>query len=1062
MKNIKSLAVILFFSGTSILAQEQSLKIFVKANSTENFISYKTNNPLTAELLVNRYKTDLGLSANAELRLSKKENDSQGFTHYRFQQYFNGVEVFGSQYLVHEKSNSLTSSNGKLTKGIEATIGSAISPNQAIQKAIAFIGAKQYMWQVNGNEQELKRIKNDANTTYFPTAKLVWFDKYFTQVGSQYQLAYKVEVFAQQPLVKKDVFVSATTGEILHSINKIHTTEVDGTAITKYAGTKSIKTDSVAVGQYRLREVSRGGGLETYNMQQGTNYGAAIDFTDTDNLWNNVNAQQDEAATDAHWSSEMTYDYYFTQHSRNSYDNAGTKLLSYVHYDIDYANAFWDGLRMTYGDGDGTTYTALTSLDVCGHEITHGVTEYTANLVYQNESGALNESFSDVFGTAIEFYGDPTNADWFIGEDFDVNGDGFRSMEDPNSKNDPDTYLGNFWEFTAADNGGVHTNSGVQNHWFYLLSVGGTGTNDNGYTYSLAGIGIDKAAAIAYRNLSVYLTQSSTYWDARLGSIQAAEDLYGACSNEVLETSKAWAAVGVGFAIEDNDLTLLSIESPFTACALTNAENVEIVIRNNGCVVDLPIGTNIPVSYQVDGGTIINETIVLANSFNADDSLTYTFTTSTDLSTIGNHTVSAWVKFSADAQPLNDSIIGYAVENKIQQNVDLALTEIVSPNSDCHLGANEPVIIKFQFLGCDSLSAGTNIDLVYELDGQPSISEPLVLPQTIYANDFVNYTFANSVNISSNGTHTLNVRTAYGADIYTSNDSINNHLIKNPYPVIQNQAVTFENVTAVLDTMILKNNVESDVLVSNVFAATGTKSLQFTGGDPINSGITPNLDTVGFWLHNIEFAAEAKFCVDATAWTSANMQFDLKQTMSKVYNLQFGQLVPEASSLRVVANGTQVSPNYRPTTESGDPFVLKQLSLSAYAGTEFEVVFETRMGFSKAADPTSGFPFLSQGDNAFVDNLIFSEFPVGVAENNPKPAFAIYPNPTDGFVTLQLKNTKNESVTIEVLNIVGEVVYSLTKNLSSVSIDLSSQPNGIYLLKVTTNEQQTVEKLIKQ
>lgn len=1062
MKNIKSLAAILFLSGTSILAQEQSLKIFVKANSTENFISYKTNNPLTAELLVNRYKTDLGLSANDELRVLKKENDAQGFAHYRYQQYSNGVEVFGSQYLVHEKNNSVSSSNGNLVKGLVANNTTTVNANQAIQKAIAFIGAKQYMWQINGNEQELKRIKNDANATYFPTAKLVWFDKYFTQVSGQYQLAYKVEVFAQQPLAKKDVFVSATTGEILHSINKIHTTEVDGTAITKYAGTKAIKTDSVAVGQYRLREVSRGGGLETYNMQQGTNYGAAIDFTDTDNLWNNVNAQQDEAATDAHWSSEMTYDYYFTQHSRNSYDNAGTKLLSYVHYDIDYANAFWDGLRMTYGDGDGTTYTALTSLDVCGHEITHGVTEYTANLVYQNESGALNESFSDVFGTAIEFYGDPTNADWLIGEDFDASGTGFRSMQDPNAQNDPDTYLGNFWEFTAADNGGVHTNSGVQNYWFYLLSVGGTGTNDNGYSYSLTGLGIDVAAAIAYRSLSVYLTQSSTYNDARLGSIQAAEDLYGACSNEVLETSKAWAAVGVGFAIEDNDLTILNIESPFTACALTNAENVTIVLRNNGCVVDLPAGTNILVSYRVDGGSVVNETIVLAGNFNAEDSLTYTFTALADLSVIGNHTVDAWVKYSADAQPLNDSIVGKVVENKIQQNVDLAIVEIVSPNSDCHFGANEQVELKFQFLGCDSLAAGTTIDLVYQHNGATPIIESLNLAQTIYANDFVNYTFTAPINLSANGTHTVNAWTAFAIDNMNGNDTINNHLVKHPYPVIQNQAVTFENATAVLDTMILKNNVESDILVSNVFAASGTKSLQFTGGDPINSGITPNLDTVGFWLHNIEFAAEAKFCVDATAWTSANMQFDLKQTMSKVYNLQFGQLVPEASSLRVVANGTQVSPNYRPTTESGDPFVLQQLSLSAYAGTEFEVVFETRMGFSKAADPTSGFPFLSQGDNAFVDNLIFSEFPVGVAENNPKPTVAIYPNPTDGLVTLQLKNTKNESATIEVVNIVGEVVYSLTKNLSSVSIDLSSQPNGIYLLKVTTNEQQTVEKLIKQ
>lgn len=172
-------------------------------------------------------------------------------------------------------------------------------------------------------------------------------------------------------------------------------------------------------------------------------------------------------------------------------------------------------------------------------------------------------------------------------------------------------------------------------------------------------------------------------------------------------------------------------------------------------------------------------------------------------------------------------------------------------------------------------------------------------------------------------------------------------------------------------------------------------------------------------------------------------------------------MVPEASSLRVVVNGVQVSPNYRPTTESSDPFTLKTLNLSAFVGTEFEVVFETRMGFSKAADPTSGFPFLSQGDNAFVDNIIFSEFPVGVEENNPKLATLIYPNPSNGKVTLQLNN-KNKIVTIEVLNVVGEVVYSLTKNWSKIDIDLSNQPNGIYLLKVMTNEQQTVEKIIKQ
>ena len=189
------------------------------------------------------------------------------------------------------------------------------------------------------------------------------FDKYFTKVGSNYQSVYKIEVYAKSPVSKQDVFVDAQTGAVLHAYNKIHTVEVTGTATTKYAGVQSIQTDSTAANSYRLREYARGGGIETYNMLQGTNYAAAVDFTDNDNIWNNVNTQQDEAATDAHWAAEMTYDYFMLEHGRNSYDNAGTVLLSYVHYDGNYSNAFWDGVRMTYGDGDGSTYTALTSLE---------------------------------------------------------------------------------------------------------------------------------------------------------------------------------------------------------------------------------------------------------------------------------------------------------------------------------------------------------------------------------------------------------------------------------------------------------------------------------------------------------------------------------------------------------------------------------------------------------------------------------------------------------------------------------------------------------------------------
>ena len=178
-------------------------------------------------------------------------------------------------------------------------------------------------------------------------------------------------------------------------------------------------------------------------------------------------------------------------------------------------------------------------------DFTHGLTSNTANLIYSAESGALNESFSDIFGTCVENYATPADWDWLIGED--LSSSPFRSMSDPNSHGDPDTYFGTNWaSLTGGDSGGVHTNSGVQNFWFYLLSEGGSGVNDNSDAYNVTGLGISTAAKIAFRSLTLYLIESSEFADARFYSIQAATDLYGACSPEVESTTNAWYAVGVG------------------------------------------------------------------------------------------------------------------------------------------------------------------------------------------------------------------------------------------------------------------------------------------------------------------------------------------------------------------------------------------------------------------------------------------------------------------------------------------------------------------------------------
>ncbi len=1064
LKNTLLLTAII--AAGSLFSQQKTLSEFVQTNKATNQFTFKSNNPLTANSLVTSHKTDLGLGTSDELNLMKSEEDQLGFTHFRFQQFHKGIEVYGTQYMVHEKQGALVSSNGKLVKAISANNTFSLSKSEAVQAAINYVNAKKYMWENEQEEALLQKIKNDVTATYFPKAEPIYFDKYFTEVGSNYVTAYKVEVYAKAPVSKQEVFIDAQTGKVLHAFNKLHTAEVTGSASTKYAGTQAIQTDSLSPSSFRLREYARGGGIETYNMQEGTDYTLAVDFTDADNVWNNVNTQQDEAATDAHWAAEMTYDYFLSKHGRDSYDDAGTILLSYVHYDASYSNAFWDGTRMSYGDGDGTQYSALTSLDVGGHEIAHGVTEYSANLIYQNESGALNESFSDIFGASIEFYADFANFDWFIGEDFDIGGNGFRSMSDPNSVGDPDTYLGANWEFGPADNGGVHTNSSVQNYWFYLLTVGGSGTNDNNDAYNVTGLGIDTAAAIAYRNLTVYLTQSSNFYDARDGAIQSAADLYGACSMAVIETSKAWAAVGVGFAIEDNDLSLLSLENPTTACGLSNTEPVTIKIRNNGCLVDLIAGNTIPVAFQVDAGPVVNETITLGATFAAGDTLTYTFTATADLSLVGAHTVSSWVKYGVDAQALNDSLLSVAVEHKLQQNYDLAMVDVLSPTSGCHLSNAENVAIAIQFLGCDSLIAGTTIDVEYKVNAAPVVNETITLANTIYAEDTLYYTFTATADLSANGTHTLDAWSAHTTDLFNTNDTITGLSIKHPYPLFDTDTVTFEDNVAVLDSTILWDNIESNASVSNASAASGTYALRLTGGDPLNAATTPDLDTANFWNNNIEFATTAKFCVDATGWTGVWMQFDLRQTSSKAYALQLGQPVLQSSSLRVVVNGSQIGGTYNPASEVSDPFTAQFADLSAYAGTQFEVVFESRMGFSETADPLSGFPFNSEGDNAYIDNILFTQIPLSVEEQEQIENIAVYPNPTNGVFNMRFTANDTQGARLELYDVLGNTIQN--KNIpvvvgyNNLTIDITNQPNGIYIAKLVSEKGSYVARVIKK
>ncbi len=544
------------------------------------------------------FKEVLAPSPQTSFSTIRKDQDNLGFTHERLQQYYKGIKVEFGTMILHSKNGEIKSLSSEYYPIEELDVTPKIGNSQAFERAILHIGAEKYLWE---DPEVAKRMNNYKK----PEGELVILPDFSSSDEidniAAYKLAYKFDIYAIDPISRGMLYIDAYTGEALlydatikhtgdHSHCRSSTTKktdkhiscsheaetplAAGTAATRYSGTRTIET-TLTGGSYVLQDNTRGNGVNTYNSG-GINSYPFTNFTDANNDWTAAeydNAAKDNAALDAHWGTQMTYDYWQTIHGRNSFDNNGAAMDSWVHYDDDpsngvgYDNAFWNGSVMTYGDGSSNgnegngNFDALTSIDITAHEVGHAIDQHTANLLYQNESGALDEGFADIWGASVEHFakgnGSDTNPDdeiWLIGDEIDrrTGSVAIRSMSNPNEKGSPDTYGGTHWidqncsPTSSNDFCGVHTNSGVLNYWFYLCVEGGSGTNDIGNSFNVSSIGMAKSAAIAYRTISVYLTHNSNYADARTSAIQSAIDLYGVGSVEEETVTNAWHAVGIG------------------------------------------------------------------------------------------------------------------------------------------------------------------------------------------------------------------------------------------------------------------------------------------------------------------------------------------------------------------------------------------------------------------------------------------------------------------------------------------------------------------------------------
>ncbi|QTE21815.1 M4 family metallopeptidase [Polaribacter cellanae] len=677
--------------SSNLFSQVKQNEILSKdAKGIANFLKFKETKLESSDNAVKSFlKKQYNLNDNYEF---KQKNNSliieNGIKSQKLEQYYKGVKIAFSEIVVVSKNNNVKTINGKGLNIENINITPKLSESESLNHLLKKISAEKYAWEDNSYEELIKKETNDLLATNYPKGELVIIDKDLFDDIFEPILAYKFNVYATLPLSSSIYYVDASNGKLILENPLIK--HVQGTAQTRYSGQRTIETQQNG-SSYRLRDYSRGSGIETYNMNNGTNYNSATDFTDNDNNWTSSeynNSNKDNAALDAHWGAEKTYDYFLEKHNRNSYDNNGSKIKSYVHTNLvglgrpNNDNAFWDPTykRMTYGDGQ-YLFDALTSIDVVAHEIGHAVCSSTADLYYGNESGAINEGLSDIWGAMVEYHADTTKQTYEIGEEIKLGGGSLRSMSNPNSRNQPDTYKGDYWYWYPSNPGygeGVHTNSGVLNYWFYLLAEGGNGTNDIGNVFNVNGIGKEKASKIVYRAESIYFTSSTTYSQARQLTIQAAEDLYGENSIESASTCQSWYAVGVG----------------------DNSCNVDIELTGNSTICNTSNYTytlnytppNSSTNWSVTSGIQIinsNNSSITINSINSSFNGMATITASISGTIIKKDIWIGKPKFTFEIEPvginyIHVNMIGYNSSDITKQGITSTTWQKISGSGGCY------------------------------------------------------------------------------------------------------------------------------------------------------------------------------------------------------------------------------------------------------------------------------------------------------------------------------------------------------------------------------------------
>lgn len=978
------------------------------------------------------YKATLNIQDGSTFILEKSGFSKFSKNHLKYRQYHNGIPVFGHFVTLHVNNGIVDHVSGRVAYSFEEKKQKTFEKEDIVSLLMPF-----FQLDESGDFIEIR----DAEVRQF---EKIFIDPAFPATSNKYVQAFDVHLFSQATGKHVQYIVDAHEFGILFSQDLVCSFFPKGSAPSYHYGTVEIETEQVEENKYVLRDVTRGKGNTTFvNTIQGD-----VLLSDDDNIWEKPTAvaRLGHVAFDAHYSTMKFYDFLDQRFQYSGIDGNGRSMIARVNINngADLVNAFWNNQNAAFGNGN-CHYHPLTTLSIVGHEFAHGITSDNSKLIYSGESGALNESFSDIIGKAFELIENPSGFQWPIGHEIVATrfARPLRSMEDPTIYSNPKMYKGKHWR----DGGGVHSNSGVLNHWFYLMVNGGSGKNEVDTAYNVLPVDVQDVLDIVFLCQTSYLEPSSGYPEMYEFSKLACKSLFGENSPQYTSLTEAWKAVGLpyeGIPIENYDDIVLTAKvkndpnNSYT-CYQGDYPEINVFLANKGTLF-YPAGTVFKVNFTRNGQTV-EKNLVLPSDLAPDSTRVilvpdYVFIDKTEyfsieMNLIHNDHVQSNNRFFLYFQNYNTTGVDLQIAGVSHQEMNCFNNEITFyvrvRNNSCFT-ASQGNMIQLEIKNLDTeeiLTFNHTNNLVQSPRQETQITAKLPYDWTS-----LNYSYRIFSAIDS---------------IATNNES--------QYTVIEKGIIdgikkyTFDNDA--FDQDFKHNSPQSRFAFEDDF--------YFRSKTNFSSNNSPCLEEADNFKNingGVSQFTVAETCLDVTGLQQPMLRFDMRQFRSSFFSA-FPELEGNSTILKLEFSSAGI--NYFP-----EPMKNEEINVSVPHIVQIPVGFKGKLrivAFTSRHDGTAAIN--DKNDVILLDN--FEIFDVVAADDEDlKTGFFISPNPSDDYTNIRSFGEKIEK--IRLLDISGRPVltYVFNGGISEMSLPLHSLPGGSYIAELTTTKQVFFTKIIRR